>query len=665
MEDASQASFPKRRSCARCIKAKVKCSVIQGRDICERCHRLNRDCEFGNVDLRRRRKTATRTERLEKRIEELAAQLAAQQNESLQPSNSTHTSSPEAAPAGMFTPPVSEDIDPATLGNAASSGEAFNQIYFLRKQQEAEGDVVDRGFITPTRAELLLEKYRTVKMPSFPFVIIPAGKTATDLRRESPFLFLAIMTVCLEDDIPLQGKIVDEIRSEISKRMILGDKRNLELLQGLLVHLGWYHYHFSPLGHQMYLLLNLARALIFELCLDRSPNANAEEQGILMEIKKKLALTHKVNEDDDVANGKRAVLGFYYVSSILCMCRKGLAMKFTPWLDECCRSLKERNQYPTDASIERFIKLRLLHQNISDTLLNDGQVECHSDSVLEMSQTAFQNELSTLEAGLPALSSVEQYALEVECLIIAVAIHEIALYTGQPSCAASIARTKSLSSLLRSSRALLNFCLRVPDDAIQHLSLATITMFWYAILVLAKVVLIPSAPGWDRETAKKEADLAGLGRAAKDKLTSVRLTQKQCPDSLDVWTYFCHVMRSMLIWNKKQEQPDKEDPVADGIRNASDALAIAKYNNDPCALVDQPTPPAAADCVTDPIGEEETARIAEVDTSPDMSQESWFQSPDEFLDDSLWQRVLDDFTLLPPAPFGGYPAGAFAPFGYP
>ncbi|KAL9095577.1 MAG: hypothetical protein Q9165_002009 [Trypethelium subeluteriae] len=631
MEDTSQASYPKRRSCARCIKAKVKCSVIQGREICERCHRLNRDCEFGNVDLRRRRKTATRTERLEKRIEELAAQLAAQQDEKLQPSNPTHASSPEDAPAGMFTPPVSEDIDPSTLGNAASSGEAFNQIYFVRKQQEAEGDVVDRGFITPTRAESLLEKYRRVKMPSFPFVIIPAGKTALDLRRESPFLFLAIMTVCLEDDIPLQGKIVDEIRSEISKRMILGDKRNLELLQGLLVHLGWYHYHFSPLGHQMYLLLNLARALIFELCLDRSPNANAEEQGILMEIKKKLALTHKVHEDDDIANGKRA----------------------------------ERNQYPTDVSIERFIKLRLLHQNISDTLLNDGYAECHSDSVLEMSQTAFQNELSTLEAGLPASSGVEQYALEVECLIIAVAIHEIALYTNQASCTASIARTRSLSSLLKSSRALLNFCLRVPDDTIQHLSLATITMFWYAILVLAKVVLIPSAPGWDRETAKKEADLAGLGRAAKDKLTSVRLTQKQCPDSLDVWTYFCHVMRSMLIWNKKQEQPGKEDPVADGIRHASDALAIAKYNDTQCTLTDHPTPPSAADCITDDIGEEEPARIAEVDTSPDMSQESWFQSPDEFLDDSLWQRVLDDFTLLPPAPIGGYPTGAFAPFGYP
>ena len=82
-------------------------------------------------------------------------------------------------------------------------------------------------------------------------------------------------------------------------------------------------------------------------------------------------------------------------------------MKHTSWVDECCCSLREQAQYPTDALIERLIKVRSLHQNISDTLLGDGEVSGHASSVVEMSQAAFENELSTMQAELPALSGLE------------------------------------------------------------------------------------------------------------------------------------------------------------------------------------------------------------------------------------------------------------------
>ena len=55
-------------------------------------------------------------------------------------------------------------------------------------------------------------------------------------------------------------------------------------------------------------------------------------------------------------------------------------------------------------------------------------------------------------------------------------------------------------------------------------------------MILAKVVLIPSSPGWDREIAKKEADLAGLGREARDKLGSIGLTTTENTAAIDVWT---------------------------------------------------------------------------------------------------------------------------------
>lgn len=118
----------------------------------------------------------------------------------------------------------------------------------------------------------------------------------------------------------------------------------------------------------------------------------------------------------------------------------------------------------------------------------------------------------------------------------------------------------------------------------------------------------------------------------------------------------------MLIWNKKQEQQDKDDPIAEGLWNADNA--VAKMNNSSCPP-DYPSCDGTFGCPTDDDHGDQTARIAEIQSTPEMSQDSWAPPPNELLDDSLWQRVLEDFTLLPPAPIGGFPAGAFAPYAYP
>ena len=352
-------------------------------------------------------------------------------------------------------------------------------------------------------------------------------------------------------------------------------------------------------------------------------------------------------------------------------------MKHTPWVDECIRSLKEWDLCKTDSFIEPLVKIRSLHQNISDTLLNHEEKICQSDSVLAMSQAAFRNELTGLKAEISKLSGLEKCTLymaplvtslmesvdtfEAECLTTTLAIHEIALYQDKIT---SI-RTTSLSTLLHTSKALINLCLRIPDHIITHLSIGPISVFWYAFMILARLVLIPSSPGWDHEIAKREADLAGLGRAARDKLASIRGTENHDTDMVDVWIYFSHVMRSMLMWNKKHAQPSKDDPTTED--SQAECGAVMKFNGAQFPLCDigQSMAQNTDQYATEDICRDQTTKIAEVQPSPDLSQEAWDLSPSEFLDDSLWQRVLDDFTLLPPAPMGGYPVGAFAPYAYP
>ncbi|KAI9714476.1 MAG: hypothetical protein M1820_000437 [Bogoriella megaspora] len=283
-----------------------------------------------------------------------------------------------------------------------------------------------------------------------------------------------------------------------------------------------------------------------------------------------------------------------------------------------------------------------------------------------MSQKAFQSELSAIEEGMPPLSGLEYWALQTEIMTTKCAIYEVSLYMSQAPPGHSMTRISSLWNLLKSAKELVSFCFRIPDDLISHLSTASISMFWYAFMILAKVVLVPTASGWDRDTAKKEADLAGLGRAAKNKLTSIKIKENADLDQSDVWTYFCHVMKSMLAWNKKQEMGDRGSATIEtSTANAPQALEKPK------GIPWPPTQTAPSqhipdfDLFPDATAQSDT-RVSEVQLTPDISDQAWDASPSQdFIDETLWQRVLDDFTLLPPAPMGGFPVSAFAPYNWP
>jgi len=101
-------------------------------------------------------------------------------------------------------------------------------------------DVIDQGLLTIDAANALLRGYRTTLTPYCPFVIISPRINAEKLRRERPFLFLAIITAALYDNMPLQRKLEMEVKKTISECMIGGGKITFEVLQGLLVHIAWY-----------------------------------------------------------------------------------------------------------------------------------------------------------------------------------------------------------------------------------------------------------------------------------------------------------------------------------------------------------------------------------------------------------------------------------------
>jgi hypothetical protein len=187
-----------------------------------------------------------------------------------------------------------------------------------------ELDIVDRGLLSLEYADILLEKFRRIKTPRFPFVLLPGGKDANALRKEAPFLFLAVMTACHEHKSRLQHTLEREVKKWISERLIMRSEKSLDLLQGLLVHLAWHHYHFCPGQQQTTSLFQLLLSLVVDLGLNTGPQG--PDQITDSDFYKSTTLKHCHSDFKGAGSTAehRALLGCYYLSSVL-------ALTSIPW----------------------------------------------------------------------------------------------------------------------------------------------------------------------------------------------------------------------------------------------------------------------------------------------------------------------------------------------
>lgn len=174
------------------------------------------------------------------------------------------------------------------------------------------GDLLTIGILTLAQCNRLLDKFRMVKMPQFPFVIIPDSMNAISLRQEYPFLFVAIMTVSTEDRPALQKDLNHEVKRNISTRIIMNNERNIDLLLGLLVYTAWYHYHWESILPHMYLFLQLTVTMVADLGLDRQPNFT---MGDIAASLGRPSSAHQLVANHSAA-GKRALLGTFYLCSV-------------------------------------------------------------------------------------------------------------------------------------------------------------------------------------------------------------------------------------------------------------------------------------------------------------------------------------------------------------
>jgi hypothetical protein len=106
-----------------------------------------------------------------------------------------------------------------------------------RREDPIKDDLIDR-LLASGEADVLLHHYRQMS-DSFPFVPLPANTTAQQLHQDKSMLFLAMITAASWSDHKRQMSLDAIFRQELANRTIIRPRRNLGLVQSVLVYLSW------------------------------------------------------------------------------------------------------------------------------------------------------------------------------------------------------------------------------------------------------------------------------------------------------------------------------------------------------------------------------------------------------------------------------------------
>ena len=349
--DGSLSESKRPRACEACRGLKVRCEPDPGNGPCKRCAKANRNCVITPPSRKRQKKTDNRVAELERKIDQLRQEVNANKGVSEdehygdgdtshlglmdstpqhQPSSySAFDSSDRKRPRSEYQQDGYESRDQTAALNMALPRFAPNvpnmvppprdhpqaaQISAPATAQSTAGpaygvpDVVDRGLISAAMANELFTHYTQNMVPHMPTVTFLENTTWESVRKTTPILFLAIMSVASGQDYPsIQVILKEEVMSSLGKRIIVNGEKSVELVQALQVVTIWY-WPESNGNSKYYQLIHMATIMAMDLGIDRKPRTMKEQMLHLP--------GHDVGlHNTETAERRRAWLGCYLLSS--------------------------------------------------------------------------------------------------------------------------------------------------------------------------------------------------------------------------------------------------------------------------------------------------------------------------------------------------------------
>ncbi|PYI28965.1 hypothetical protein BP00DRAFT_401748 [Aspergillus indologenus CBS 114.80] len=250
---------------------------------------------------------------------------------------------------------MSEDVLPRpAIATGPESGEHQN----TGETPWDSSTAIDAAWVTslglsPVVLEHLLDRFRSMAS-YFPFVRLSSDCTAASMAKSRPFLLLAALAAASSNYCHLQDALIRQVRESLSQRVVIAGEKDLDLLQGLLVHLAWFHFSFIPGSQQEYQYLHIAISMVIDLRLDQETADVVEQRNEL--------------SDPYARDACRAYLGCYYMSSIIALASgKPNNLRFHEHMLQCAMLLQRESEYETDLLIYPITKVLQFTEDVFET----------------------------------------------------------------------------------------------------------------------------------------------------------------------------------------------------------------------------------------------------------------------------------------------------------
>ncbi|KAM0160155.1 hypothetical protein ACHAQE_004770 [Botrytis cinerea] len=464
-----------RRSCEACRTSKGRC--LPSEDDPTRC--------------------AKRVAEMEQKLDGILNLLAAKSQAEPQPnSSSAPVSPPENMPldlSEMF------ELSFPLLPLENTTPRPFQQMTLPTTSDVGYGglhDVISKGIVSTKEAEDALKEFAS-RASAFPFVLLPPRSSLESLRHERPILLLAILANTSQSNIPVQHLLETELRETIASRTIMHGEKSIDLLQGILLYLAWYHYHYNPEKENLFQLTQMANTMVIDLGLHRPKLGEIEE--------------------------KRTLVGCFCLTSSICrILRKANSLKYHDYIEQCCQVLSEVSVTETDRLLPFFARIHRLGEEVNDAFdySNHGGL-ANLDSVrIEMFNRTLSQQFQDIQRYFPAeawsnpilrisYAHLRIYVAEISLNVVASDSHQF-MATTSPSRTSwyhSSSRTEMLIRCLQAAKDYLDIVLSLTSREFCRLTAPNYIEIFYALLVLGKFTESCDSPSLDDGQVRQAANL--------------------------------------------------------------------------------------------------------------------------------------------------------------
>lgn len=453
-----------------------------------------------------------------------------------------------------------------------------------------------------------------------PFVVLPINCTAQQLYTEKPTLLHAIVVVSSFHSLAEQQSNVKRLLRNLSERIMINCEKSIDILQAIMVFVGWYHPHIFW-SQQCTNLLHLAIAMVIDLGFDRPQNQCQDFRKA----------THRAihggsSERVHTAEELRLLLGAFYLTSTLSSSFKKIdAMPWTPYMEQALQTLESAVGQDSDLLLVQLVRLQHLIEETVNVSMSQGAIQ--------MYVKAFAADLARLRRNDTNKGS--NVYLELQYRVTEVLVWEIALNDLQENCTPLRCRLDDMCQLIDALRSYLDLFFTLPQASYLTMPFSVFAQFAHSFIVLIKIASL-EVEGWDMQTLTSRIDFLEAVEQAAIRFEGAATSK---PDNLDIkndhfskWALRVRWMKT--VYEAKFVQNAQEDEQVTAVK-----ALLRPTPNEENAM--SPNTHVSLGAAVGGLQQQQLPQVQQPTPPDDVLSGDFFS----YWDENFWQSFAGDFDL--------------------